>query len=456
MPQIHCSIDWHESIKPNSTSEILGNYEIIDEMKKYIITKKTGQVILVQGPSGVGKTTAVNLILKELGYRPISIYLSGEHTTKTVDDLIKKCVGSPSILDWGKKIKLALVIDELECLQIHHKQLLLKLLQIHPHEKCLRSKKKNKKLKQNIPRNHDMPVIFICNLEYHRSLEEIEKYAETFKFSSPTIEDQFIWCQTIGMIRDIRLTNNVVNLIIEKSKSDIRQLSYLLFLVWQQQAAGDNLIKIRKTLRNTGDKNINLHLYDLLHKTITQPLTLNTALAYYQQESILLPWMIYENVYKYFENAHFNCTSSISTIADMVSQADLLWEAGHANQVTALDTYYGAISAWSIPVIVRKELPQHLRKKITFNFPKIMIKRSQIKMSEGYNAFLLEKTVDSNIDIHYLWSLFSKLSVEKIAEIGETSNISFIEFDRIEKIGSFQSDTKWNSSFKKKLKELLE
>ena len=61
--------EWYDIIKPRKSSEIIGNSGVIDKINFYLKNNKKGQVLLLQGPTGVGKTTSAKLILKELGYQ---------------------------------------------------------------------------------------------------------------------------------------------------------------------------------------------------------------------------------------------------------------------------------------------------------------------------------------------------------------------------------------------------
>ena len=111
-------------LKPYNSSEILGNIEAILEIKDYLKTHKERQLLLLKGPSGVGKSSAAALLLKESGYHVITIALSEIQTAKSVENIIQSCINSRgSILNWGSPTKFAILIDELECLPIYMKNL---------------------------------------------------------------------------------------------------------------------------------------------------------------------------------------------------------------------------------------------------------------------------------------------------------------------------------------------
>ena len=448
--------DWDMSIQPTAASEILGNADVVSRMMEYIEKKSEEQVMLVHGPSGIGKSEAVRLVLHELGYKQLTIHLSGEHTLKSVESMLQKCVGCRSILDWGKKQKFAIVVDELECLQVFQKAVLMRLLQIHSPTKGIAKTSKAriaKVLKNYVPL--DMPVVFICNVQYHRSLEEIEKYAEKFCFDYPSAEEQCMWCQSIAMIHDIRITPNVISLVIAKGGDDIRQLSHLMFTVKQEQRAGHNLVKIRKTLRAFGEKEVQNHLHDLLHNTIVKNTSIDQAMKNYSEEKILLPWMIFENAYTYLQNAPFECSSLIGDIANSVSECDLFWEAAHRGQNYELEDYYAAIATWRIPTYIRKELPQHLRKRVAFTFPSIMIKRSQMRLHESYQTYLTQTMNTTTNDIHHIWNMIRDMPLDHIANFATMCDLDWIQLDRLNKLGSFHPKKGWNATKKKQIKKHL-
>ncbi len=67
---------WNDLTKPRRFTEILGNEKVIRKMNIYFKNNKTKQIILVHGPVGVGKTTAINLLLQENNYHVITIAMS--------------------------------------------------------------------------------------------------------------------------------------------------------------------------------------------------------------------------------------------------------------------------------------------------------------------------------------------------------------------------------------------
>lgn len=449
---------WEKSIQPQHSTEILGNDQIISDIKNYITNNTSEQILLALGPPGLGKSTACKLVLSELGYQTVTVRMSHKDDLDNIDTIIQGCSGTGSILNWGKVQKKALIVDELECLPVQKKCVLQHILRIHnPVLGISRSSKKRLKRAKEIYRKKDLPVVFLCNTMYHRTLEEIQKYGNTFIFKKSTEIEQYIWCETIGSIMDIRLTKHLIKHILAKSCADIRQLSFIMFYVMQRQFKGDNLIKIRKAVKSIGVKEEDDHLFDLLHKTITKQNHVEKCMTNYDKERILLPWMIFENIYTYFSKIKFDCSSSIANIAQCISDCDLIWEKSHGHQDYQLEDYYGAISCWSVPYIYKRAVPQHLRQKITYKFPSLMVKRSQIKLYQNYYSYLVKGTMKSRDHMDIVFNIFKDYSLEEVIEFALVKKVPFIDLDRLCKLCSFKITGKknWKSSEKKKLKLAL-
>lgn len=59
---------------PKTTGEFIGNSSGVREIKKFIGSWRKGQCLLIHGPSGTGKTTAVRLIAKENDFELVEIH----------------------------------------------------------------------------------------------------------------------------------------------------------------------------------------------------------------------------------------------------------------------------------------------------------------------------------------------------------------------------------------------
>ena len=71
-----------EKYSPTSTKEIIGNSSAVMEIRKFLASWKRGKALLVHGPTGSGKSTAIRLIAEELGYDLIENHPNEDRNVK--------------------------------------------------------------------------------------------------------------------------------------------------------------------------------------------------------------------------------------------------------------------------------------------------------------------------------------------------------------------------------------
>ncbi len=157
----------------NTIKNILKNF---DEQYKNINYKKG---FYIYGSSGVGKTTFVKEILKELNYDIIH-YDAGDVRNKSfVDAITSNNISSCNVLDMMKKKirKIAIVMDEIDGMNSGDKGGLNALI------KLIRQKK-TKKQKQESSTNN--PIICIGNYNIDKKIKELMKVCNVFELKTPT------------------------------------------------------------------------------------------------------------------------------------------------------------------------------------------------------------------------------------------------------------------------------
>ncbi len=153
--------------------DILKNF---DSQYKNVNYKKG---FYIYGSSGVGKTTFVKEILKELDYDIIH-YDAGDVRNKSfVDAITSNNISSCNVLDMmRKKIrKIAIVMDEIDGMNSGDKGGLNALI------KLIRQKK-TKKQKQESSTNN--PIICIGNYNIDKKIKELMKVCNVFEIKTPT------------------------------------------------------------------------------------------------------------------------------------------------------------------------------------------------------------------------------------------------------------------------------
>src|SRR3989338_2681318 len=71
-----------EKYSPKNTKDLIGNPAAIMDIRKFLTSWKKGKALLVYGPTGSGKSTAIKLIARELGYEVIGTHADEERSAK--------------------------------------------------------------------------------------------------------------------------------------------------------------------------------------------------------------------------------------------------------------------------------------------------------------------------------------------------------------------------------------
>ena len=102
---------WTEKYRPQTVKEMVGNEDARITFLEWLVNWKNGsKPVLLVGPPGIGKTTLVKAIVKELGYDMVELNASDVRTKENLQSIIPPLLSNASIL--GKKI--LLFLDEVD------------------------------------------------------------------------------------------------------------------------------------------------------------------------------------------------------------------------------------------------------------------------------------------------------------------------------------------------------
>jgi len=403
------------SINFTSTNEIIGNddnikyikdwlnryFEIKDKLKNNGILRKSSKgrkkkisnikeediednkrkgSLIITGLHGCGKTTIINLILKELKYDIININNLDSHTIINTEFIIK--ITNKNFYENNKKV---LLIDELES-----------IITTNDKENIFNIIKEN-----NFGRW--MPIIIITNNQHNKKLNEIKKYSNEIKIKSLNNDEILILLNKISKINNINFINDDIKKnMIEHSQNDIRRLIMLLDEI--KITYNDNIIdneKYNKFIEILKKKNKDLDLFGATEKLLKNYTNINDCLELQQTESTLIPLMIDENSYKFINYDKYN------EVLETFSKADILENYIFEEQNWDLCDIFGYVSC-SIPsyLINKYSNKNNMNKKIVFatdlnrtsvkkmNYKNI-IKTNEILINENKN--IRHKTIDEFI-----------------------------------------------------------
>ena len=88
---------WSHKYTPKSKSDIVGNSEAVDHLKKWIRSWEKGppkkRAAFIYGPPGIGKTSTVQVLAKELNYDLMEVNASDSRSKTKIEEVIGKASG---------------------------------------------------------------------------------------------------------------------------------------------------------------------------------------------------------------------------------------------------------------------------------------------------------------------------------------------------------------------------
>jgi len=102
---------WTKKYQPQSLSEMRGNKDIYGKLHRLVKTaKSSSRGIFLEGPHGIGKTSAVYALAKQEELEVVEINASDTRKKKAVQSLLSNVIGQQSLFAKGKIV----LVDEIE------------------------------------------------------------------------------------------------------------------------------------------------------------------------------------------------------------------------------------------------------------------------------------------------------------------------------------------------------
>jgi len=290
---------------PKASREIIGNRLAVAEIEKFLKGWASGQALLVTGETGVGKTLAVRLVARELGFDVVEVGADSERGYKDMEFLLK---ASQQTGLFGRKLFL---IDELD--QMESSKAVLQLIAVSRH-----------------------PVVLIAEDQYDRKLYSLRQKCRQVHFQKVRYDSLAAFLRTINSKEGLGLDEKDLEQIAKQSGGDVRAALMDLELL----AAGG------KNFRDIGYREKAQSIFEALMIIFKTQSFENAMIALNSTDDPdeLVRW-IGENAAHEYEG-----TEDIARAYEMLSRADIFASRIIKRQSWGLQKYQFELSAAGVAV----------------------------------------------------------------------------------------------------------
>lgn len=343
-----------ESQKPVTSSKSKKQTEPKHQVKKIPSCASTS-CLIVTGPHGVGKTAAVQTIVKQLGYTIETLDFSTYKNNKSMVDNIRKTMLSSNVINvvqGMEKRKHVIIVDELETFSTAIERASALTLQ-----------------KMNSIYWY-CPVIFISHNQHNKVMNEIRKISQEVKFYAPYTSDLRHMANKIITSEKMTINSPALSKIIDQSQQDIRRLISILQDLKCQY--GEDEITIKNVcdyfdISSVKDTDVDLFraTQGLMHKYTN----IDKCLRYYETEKVLLPLMMHHNyVNSVLDNVDDETRRCeiMCTISDSLCTGDIIENYIYGDQNWNMQSVHGFYTCVLPSYYLSKKLDTNMESEITF------------------------------------------------------------------------------------------
>lgn len=187
-----------DKYKPKSLKDIKGLDREIKIIKEFVINFRKGKAMLIFGPSGIGKTSSIHSLAKELNYELFELNASNFRDKESIEKILGGAVKQKSLFFKGKLI----LLDEIDGMSKDDRGGMTSLLKIIE--------------------DSSFPIIITSNDIEINSLENLIKKVKLLEYKR--LNDDIVFsilkeiCEKEGIIYDIKILEKLA----ESSKGDLR------------------------------------------------------------------------------------------------------------------------------------------------------------------------------------------------------------------------------------------
>lgn len=388
--------------KPENINDFIGNSKNLNIIDNWFKNYKNNinYNLLLTGQHGIGKTLSIELLAKKNNFKINYIKFSNIKNLSDVITYIKL------INKEGKNI---ILIDKIETIISRIDKKIIEEL-----------RKVNEKKKH-------MMIVYISNDIYCKYLINFKKTCLFINLYPPSKLELINFVNKVSENEKIIFdNNNIKNKIIDYCQYDIRRLIYILqdlYYIYNKKTI--TKIMVKEYFNNSNKKNIEVGLFDAVHKLFYEENNINDIITLYMNEKSKLPLMIHENYYKCILKSNKSKKEKLETIkniSNLLSDGDFFEYHIYHNQEWDMLEYVGFYTCVNPSYLLNNYTSSTINNNITFKFPEDLNKTS-IKSINKKNINNIEANF-TNINI-YDYIHINKI-IKKLLENKDLKSISCI------------------------------
>ena len=346
---------WVNKYKPSQPAQLIGNGKNIADLRKFLThwneihvagthpladakgKDKPMKAVLISGPPGIGKSSAANIIAKQLGFEVTEVNASdtrGKSSSDVKDGVggkasnaIREMVTNRAMSFFGgAPKKMCLIMDEVDGMSGGDRGGVQELIT------CIKLSK--------------IPIICICNDKYNQKLKSLQNYTQDMPFSRPTKPQILNRMLKIAADEGISMSAAAMEALIETTNNDIRLIINQLQMrrLTKQSFEYDDIKGLSKKDVDMGP----FTAVDKLCAPNADRMSVNDRLNLVFQDSDIIPLFIQENYVHYRPYAATNELHRLQLVAKAaarISDGDVMNRSVRAKQNWGLMPYANVISS---------------------------------------------------------------------------------------------------------------
>ncbi|CAL1677655.1 unnamed protein product [Lasius platythorax] len=278
---------------------------------------------LLSGPPGVGKTTTVHVVCKELGYDLVEFNASDTRNKTLLKEEVSGLLSNTTMKDYvtGTKQKITskhvLLMDEVDGMAGNEDrgglQELLSLI-----------------------KNTEVPIICICNDRFNTKVKTISTHSYDLRFHKLRVEQIRSSMKSLCFKEGIKISTEDLDRLIESTNYDIRQvINHLEFL-------GGRTAHVEASDKKHSNKNFKIGPFDVVKVAFNaeeqKNMSLNDKIGLYFHDYNIAPLFVQENYLsvRLSQVPLLQRLDKIAQAADSISQGDLVEKAMRSNMMWSL------------------------------------------------------------------------------------------------------------------------